>query len=695
MIPVSNNWMNAIQLHRTQSIRNPMYARVEFGEVDGTARGDASFTIPPGTEISADNLDTVQSCSYAAYEGDAIPVNGSVLFLPETAAEVRAQGWISAAVSGADGTFASPPVIDITFGEKHRMAGVTLQFDEIAEVFPSSFTVRTWLDGEAVAEHAVTNDSPRFDTGLALDWFDHMTITFTETIRPYQRIRLQTLEFGIGYRFESDDIIEVELVRAAHPLSLELPERRMTLKVYNRDGMFDADAATPIAEFFQEDQQATFFIGMDVDGEGTVEWIQLCRLWLDSWETDGIEATFGFVDHIARLNEGEDYEASDSGTRMLLDSLETMLAERDFTEYDFAGYVENMQIANAFPKAKPAEILQLAANLCMSNLETLEDGTLRMLSRTDPYFNQTNIPYFTGTPDTGSETAYELLTHTTEGVYAAYEEDLIPLDGSMLFAPEEASEQIVTGARWRLYPENGVYTEEPGLEITFLVNYSFRYLECLFPTSNVPSGIRIRAWRYDEDAAAYTALIDKVYAPNGPHTFIYDHFDNVRKATVTFVGNDRRQKLRLMKIWVGWGSHYDIRSEDILTRAKGILNKRCKDLIIDYHTGNTDTQSVTNVNEYGEDCEIDNELFSTANRLWTDGSHTYYWPFEFYFVPWATAFLDAYQEFECETLGYPELDAGDSMYYKGEPAFIMRHTFTFSGGAARSKFTIRKEASIE
>lgn len=693
MIPVSNRWMNAIQLHRLQSIRHPMYARVLFGEIDPTARADATITIPAGTDISADNLDTTQESSYAAYEGDAIPVNGAQLFLPEDRTEIRTQGWISAAVSGADGTFAEPPVIHVSFREKHRMAGVTLQFDDVADLYPDRFTVTTWLDGTQVAQHAIENDSPRFDTGLALEWFDEMTIEFTRTVRPYQRIHLQTLEFGIGYRFESDDIIEVTFDRSAHPLSLELPERKMTLTVYNKDGMFDADAATPIAEFFQNDQQATFLIGLDVDGEGTVEWIRLCTLWLDSWETNGIEATFGFVDNIARLNEGEDYENNSTSSRMLINSLRSMLSSRSFTDYELKGYVENMQISNAFPKAKPAQILQLAANLCMSNLETTAEGKLVMLARTDPYFSPSNLPYFTGTLDTDSETAVELLQNTTQGVYAAYEEDLIPVDGSMLFAPASASDRVITGAQWAALPSSGIYSEEPSLEITFVYNYSFRYLECLFPTSNVPSGIRIQAWQYNTSTSQYVPLIDKVYTPNGPHTFIYDYFENVRKAKVTFVGNDKQQKLRLMKIWVGWGSHYDIGAEDILERATGRLNKRCKDLIINYHTDGTDTQSVTHVNDYGEDCEIDNELFATTNRLWTDSSHSYYYNFEDYFIPWAKAYLDAYTEFECETLGYPELDAGDQMFYKGQPAYILKHSFSFSGGAARSKFTIRKEAS--
>ena len=48
MIPVSNRWMNAIQLHRLQAIRHPMYARVLFGEIDPTARADATITIPAG-----------------------------------------------------------------------------------------------------------------------------------------------------------------------------------------------------------------------------------------------------------------------------------------------------------------------------------------------------------------------------------------------------------------------------------------------------------------------------------------------------------------------------------------------------------------------------------------------------------------------------------------------------------------------
>lgn len=689
MIPVSGNWVKAAFGYRENAVRNPMYARVELGEFDPTARADAVITIPPGTAISAGDLDTAQACSYASYEGDAIPVNGAQIFLPDAVSERQTQGWISMDASGADGTFASPVTVHVTFGEKHRMAGVTMQFDDIADLYPDRFTITTYLDGAQVALHAVENDGPRFDTGLALDWFDEMTIAFTRTVRPYQRIHLQTLEFGIGYRFENDDIIEVEFVRSADPLCLELPESKLMLKVYNRVGMFDADAKTPVAEFFQEDQKATLSVGLDVDGHGTVEWIRLCTLWLDSWETNGIEASFGFVDGLARLRDMDAYEAEDTGERMLLTSLQTMLSSVGFTAYRFSDYVENMQITNDFPKTNPAEILQLAANLCMSQLHTASDGVLRLYSAQLGSV-ASNLPSYNGATEIWSRTPYYWISHDGHA-YAAYDEDLITVDGGLLFCPEEDEARVDTGAEWKGYPADGAYAGDPGLTIVFAANVTFSACRFRFPGSNLPSGIRIQCWHWDETNAVYEAVSDKTYVPTGRQTAIYDDFFSIKKVVVTFTGNAKRQKLRLLNWYMFNGCCYEFRAEDIFDRATGVLNRCCKDLIIDYHTDGEDTQTVESVNDYGEDVEINNDLLATTNILWMDSSHSgRYINLEEIYAGWTKKSLGEFRDFEFETPGFPEVDAGDRLLYKGEWATVLRHEFTFSGGAARSRFTIQK-----
>ena len=49
---VSPEYQKAIQLHRTQGIRNQMHAKISFGVLDQYAFGDAAFTVSPGVSFS-------------------------------------------------------------------------------------------------------------------------------------------------------------------------------------------------------------------------------------------------------------------------------------------------------------------------------------------------------------------------------------------------------------------------------------------------------------------------------------------------------------------------------------------------------------------------------------------------------------------------------------------------------------------
>ena len=81
MLPVSEAYKQAVQLHRTQGVRNRMYANVYFGEFDVSARSDAALLVndagAPYSEFANVNTDNVQDCSYATWEGDSFVLDGS------------------------------------------------------------------------------------------------------------------------------------------------------------------------------------------------------------------------------------------------------------------------------------------------------------------------------------------------------------------------------------------------------------------------------------------------------------------------------------------------------------------------------------------------------------------------------------------------------------------------------------------
>ena len=82
---VSPEYQKAIQLHRTQGIRNQMHAQINFGVLDPYAFSDAVITVSPGVSFSdASGIQTgVNDVSegYASWEQDFWQLTGKQRFL--------------------------------------------------------------------------------------------------------------------------------------------------------------------------------------------------------------------------------------------------------------------------------------------------------------------------------------------------------------------------------------------------------------------------------------------------------------------------------------------------------------------------------------------------------------------------------------------------------------------------------------
>lgn len=392
MYAVSEAYKKAIQLHRENGVRNGWKKQIYLGQFDSLARNDATLSQTSEatySDASILNTDTVQACSYATFEGDAFRLDGVQRLMPQS--DYLQQGFISAEYSGADGTFVSAPTITVTFGEPHSMVGITVLFDDTAELFASEYTVTTYLRGVQIANHTVENNSPRSEPELGLTNFDRMEIAFTRSVRPYQRVHVQGVSFGIGYSFEDEDIMSINVDRETSPVGLELPKTDVSFTLFNLDGRFDVDAAVPIVEFLKGDQYVDVTFLYDVSGMGEYEAIKMPRMWLKSWSVDGIRATFKCRDVFSRYSDKK-YEIGTYGSKTALELIQATMADAGVTDYEADGaLLSSISTENPLPVVTHAECWQLVANLAMATLEEDEDGTIIFRYRIDPTLDDVQL----------------------------------------------------------------------------------------------------------------------------------------------------------------------------------------------------------------------------------------------------------------------------------------------------------------
>lgn len=443
MYPVSAAYRHAMR----RQVRDQGYVRLQFGIFDASAPGDAAVTVPPGTWYSdASVLDGGESpvrVSYAAFEGDRMRLDGTQRLLPEIGAELAAQGFVSAALCGADGVFASPPVVSVAFGTVHSMAGLTLDFGDCV---PAQITVRAYTAG-ALADTFVVTDAlePYYRGEFLLEDVDALEISFDRMRTPYTRARLNELRYGVGYTFGNDEIIELAEKHTASPLSLSLPTASLSFTLYNEEGRFSVEGGTALQRFLAEGQGVALSYGQTLE-DGRVEWVPTHPWYLDSWKVDGIRATFTAYALFERLGKTT-YEKSvfawpgKTPYAQGQEEFEAILADAGGYSCQLGKPVTRWYLP--LPICTHSDGLQLLANSNLAALYEARDGTITTKA---PGSGITLFP--NATPELLAPYATSEPALTPRAQYATFEQDFMRLDGTQMLLPGDLSECIPNEWVW-------------------------------------------------------------------------------------------------------------------------------------------------------------------------------------------------------------------------------------------------------
>ncbi|HWQ98931.1 MAG TPA: hypothetical protein VN538_12685 [Clostridia bacterium] len=604
MQSVSNAYREAIQLHRTQGVRNPSYAQVYVGQFDSTARGDAVLSFSDaGVGISAAenvNSEYPQAAAYASWETDFFRLDGVQALLPDSDSLVLRQGFISEQIAAANGSLSTPITLTIEFSNLHRMAGLTLLFDDVSQTYASAFTVITYnADGAVVETHSITNTTPKYEGALTLDYCKKIVITFTQMTHGGQRLRLQQLMFGLGYTFGNAELFEVQLHRSTSPLSLELPQNKLSFTVHNENAKFDPDSGTSLSSFFADDQECNLSFGYDITGQGQIEWVAMGKFWLSKWYTEGMIAKFEAEDIFARLTKTQ-FRKGIYGLKSAKQIVDAVMSDAGYANYDAFAYElgENTStIYNALPILSHAECLQLVANYAMCTLESDNDGTIVFRSRTVPtpaYITPTSNSLYMLGASTNDVVGYG----DTVNEYASFEQDGFALSGNMLLVPDDDSSYINNGLVWDSFPTSSVPTSEakeqyspmPYLVFDFAATVSFGSLVLDFGENFVPTYVGIMGVRNVEGVT--TTVYKKLWKMDAKRTVLVDNFDRVIWLYIFIVGSDKQQRARLQRASFSWENGYTITTADVLKRPKGERLTNCRNLkvYLDNRTAGTSAQ---------------------------------------------------------------------------------------------------------
>lgn len=128
-------------------------------------------------------------------------------------------GFWSSQLSGADGTFPTPPSITVDFDQQYTSLGILLQFDPSTGDYCSAVTISWYQGATLLAEQRFSPDGPGYFCERTVSAYNRVVIKLDATSLPYRRARLTRIMFGIIRTFLRDELRQVKVTEQVDLIS--------------------------------------------------------------------------------------------------------------------------------------------------------------------------------------------------------------------------------------------------------------------------------------------------------------------------------------------------------------------------------------------------------------------------------------------------------------------------------------------
>ena len=319
---------------------------------------------------------------YATLEHNTWALDGGTEFL-NTDSDT---GFVSNAISNANGLFAMNPLITIDFDKVHvvPIPGVTITWGNEFDDYATRFKLTAYNGNSIVLSKTFDGSATQTECDFSVTNYNRITIEILGWSLPYRRARVQRIFLGITQTYTKSDLVSYEHEQTADLLSAALPKNATIFSLNNVDGKWNPDNPTGNVRYLAERQEIKVRYGLKLDD--AVEWIKAGTFWISEWDTpsNGIEARFTARDALEFM--GNPYTGMLSGT--LYDIALAAFEQSDIPTLDNGKprYVisDNLKeySANVAEDKQAnrtcAEIAQLCANAACCVLYQDRNGVLRI-----------------------------------------------------------------------------------------------------------------------------------------------------------------------------------------------------------------------------------------------------------------------------------------------------------------------------
>lgn len=538
------------------------HIRVTFDVVDLTAVEDATLTIPAETQWSNGQLITnriADKSQYITFEQDYWKVGSSLKLLPDNMSESVKDDFVSAFISGPGGKFETVPVLTMEFTIPHSVIGMTWIFDEVNNTYPTHMRVTAFALDEQIGQYEVHPNKSTYSWEQQMNGFDKLVIEFFEMNEPFNRLRIQTLMFGLIAVWNTADVYKSKHTMKIDPISSALPTAKMEWTLNNIDRKYNGDNPTGIWAYMDTRQPVKIEYGQEVDDDGTIDWFTAANYFTSGApEMDGLHAKFKAEDLLTQMDDTFNHGLIRPEKISLYDLALEVLHDANLAKLPDGGdpwslddHLKTVYTFAAMPRKAHKECLQLIANAGKCALYTDIDGRIQMVLQESPKIHITDNG---GMEWSDSADAFNSI-EPVAGQYITFEHNSWLIGGNRLIHPDDPSEVLFTGyTSAAMSGDDGTFEVPPQI----LIAYSYASKSYNFSLEfGTPLPDTFRVDWFGEDGV----LIDseEVAGYNDAYWETDKTVSGVKNVVITFLKmQEPNSRARVYKIGKGRVSDYHL-----------------------------------------------------------------------------------------------------------------------------------------
>lgn len=249
---------------------------------------------------------------YATLERNRWSLGGTWDIFPDDPADTAGQvGYVGDVLSGEDGTFETPPWVEMQFSNVSVLQACSVYFpDDTYDGVPEDFTVEVKQGGTAYYTKTYTGNTA---ASVALEGFtvnnpDAIRVTVTKWSLPGRRMRVVEIVPGVYEAWDSGMLAEFSVKQQGNVACTALPYGTCTLKMDNLSRRFEPRAKAGIFQSIEERQGIDVSLGVRLpDGTDDFKRLGIFYQYAGGWRTgdNGLTMQWSLVDIIGLLADRE------------------------------------------------------------------------------------------------------------------------------------------------------------------------------------------------------------------------------------------------------------------------------------------------------------------------------------------------------------------------------------------------------